>query len=526
MSAYQRWNLLPGVTNVANMIIIQWIAPSMPSEALAPPQPANDMASQRDADPSPFRMEEATFVAAAPGDIQDLIDAPCRTLEVEYKSWRNLDHLEDRAELARDIAALANHGGGFIVFGFSEQTLVPDDTDPFRTHCTQERVAGIVEAYLDPPMRCEVVAAVSSKGVVHPVIRVASHGTTPVCVRRDGPAVDGTKLIERGAYYLRKHRPIASGRYIGVPCPQSCKIEIPQDWAPLIRRCVRRDRETLLGMLEATIDGRTSAPDTTQRLLTWHRAARAAFLALVPRSPVADMLARRHYALSYCFELIRPERLEHAQLAERLRHTVFSVQARFRSGWNMFDPPYRRAVQARFVLDPASGDDEVDFLEAAWLRVHNPGETADFWRVSPCGLATIIRGYAEDMVQPAPLLPVRAGTCLSPGVLTQEVAELVCHAGAFARVFSGVRRVAFRCEWWGLAGRELFDPDGRWLHRGPAEGDHRVATLVTPLATLVQAWPGVVAQLIAPVLRDVEPDFVLDANWVLEQAPRWATPPG
>jgi hypothetical protein len=188
----------------------------------------------------------------------------------------------------------------------------------------------------------------------------------------------------------------------------------------------------------------------------------------------------------------------------------------------MFDPPYRRAAQARFVTDPACGDDEVDFLETAWLRVRNPDETADFWRVSPRGFATIIRGYAEDMAQPAPLPPIRPGTCLSPCTLTQEVAELVCHASAFARLFGGVRRVVFRCEWWGLEGRELFDPDARWPHHGPALSDHCVSSQQVAAATLVQAWPEVVAQLIAPVLRAIEPDLVLDADWVRAQAPRWA----
>jgi hypothetical protein len=493
----------------------------MPSEALAPPPPDESLAASNvvplavpggvDFRPTP---EDTIFATTTPGDVRDLVEAPCRALEVEYKSWRNLDHAEDRAELARDIAALANHGGGFIVFGFQERTLTPDDTDPFRTNCTSERIATIVRAYLDPPVQCEVVSVMSEMGVVHPVVRVAGHGATPVCVRQDGPVVGGVKLIERGAFYIRKHGPVAVGRPIGVPTPQSNRIEIPQDWAPLIRRCVRRDREALLGMLEAAIEGRGATPDLAQLLLTWHRAARAAFLPLVSRSPVADSLVRRHYALSYGFDLIRPETLEPAQLADALRRTVFELQPQFRSGWNMFDPPYRRAVQARFVLDPTSGDDAQDFLETGWLRDRNPGETADFWRVSPRGLATIIRGYAEDMTQSPPLPPIRPGTCLSPSTLAQEVAELVCHARAFARLFSGVRRVAFRCEWWGLEGRELFDQDARWAQRGPAVDDRRVAVLQVPVATLAQAWPEVVAQLIAPVLRAFEPDLVLDASWV------------
>jgi hypothetical protein len=498
----------------------------MPSEALAPPFPANDILPMDSAHTAPASPEDMTFAPAAPCDIHDLIDSPCRALEVEYKSWRNLDNAEDRAELARDLAALANHGGGFVVFGFQERTLAPDDADPFRTNCTTERVTAIVQTYLDPPVICEVVTGMSAAGVQHPVIRVGGHGATPVCIRQDGPTVNGDKLIERGAIYVRTHGQIASGRSIGVPCPQSSKIEISQDWAPLIRRCVRRDRESLLGMLEAAIEGRTAAPDPAQRLRTWHRAARSAFMTLVPRSPVAESLARRHYVLSYGFELMRPEMLEHAQLPERLRRAVFDVQTQFRSGWNMFDPPYRRGVQARFMTDSASGDDETDFLEAAWLRARTPSETADFWRVSPRGLATVIRSYAEDQPQPAAGSPIHPGTNLSPGALTQEVAELVCHARAFARLFGGVQRVWFRCEWWGLAGRALFDPDERWVHRGPALSDHSVATMQVPLARLAQAWPEVVAQLIAPPLRAVEPDLALDAAWVRGQAPRWAVPGG
>jgi hypothetical protein len=354
--------------------------------------------------------------------------------------------------------------------------------------------------------------------VAHPVIRISSHGTTPVCIRQDGPVVGTERLVERGAHYIRTHGHASLGQLIGVPRPQSSKIETPRDWAQLIRRCVRRDREALLGALDAAIEGRTSAPDTAQRLLTWHRAAYTAFQPLVPRSPVAGTLATRHYALSYGFELIRPEMLEHAQLPERLRNIVFELRTRFRSGWNMFDPPYRRGVQARFMTDPATGDEETDFLETAWLRARVPTETSDFWRVSPRGLATVIRGYAEDIPQDDSGR-IQPGSCLSPDLLTREVAELVCHAGIFARLFSGIRRVLFRCEWWGLSGRELFDPDRRWPYRGPALSDHCIATAQVPVGRLTQAWPEVTAQLIAPVVRAIEPEIQLGASWVQSQIP-------
>jgi predicted HTH transcriptional regulator len=54
-------------------------------------------------------------------ELSELVDSPNETLEVEYKSWLNLaDDNEARADLARHIAALSNHGGGHIVFGFTD----------------------------------------------------------------------------------------------------------------------------------------------------------------------------------------------------------------------------------------------------------------------------------------------------------------------------------------------------------------------------------------------------------------------
>ena len=55
--------------------------------------------------------------------LQELVDAPNETLGVEYKSWLDFNSNEVRADVARHIAAVANHGGGYIVFGFDDATL-------------------------------------------------------------------------------------------------------------------------------------------------------------------------------------------------------------------------------------------------------------------------------------------------------------------------------------------------------------------------------------------------------------------
>jgi hypothetical protein len=493
----------------------------MPSEAVEP-LPELDLQPANDESALTLSLESSVFAAAAPTELQALVDTPCRTLDVEYKSWRNLANSEDRAELARDIAALANHGGGHVVFGFDQDTLLPEDTDPFLTRCTPDQVDSIVRTYLDPPVACEVTTLRSASGNQHPTIRVAGHGVVPICIRQDGPHIGKARLVERGVYYIRKHGSPSLGKFIGVPRPITDRVDSPQDWVPLIRRCVRQDRDALLGMIEAAIEGRKQAPAVVDRLVAWHEATRDAFLRLVPLSPVADSLERRHYALSYAFELTNHETLVHAQVAEILRRVAFELRPLFRNAMILFDPPYRRAVQPRFAVDAATGDDETDFLEVAWLRDRPPSETADFWRVSPCGFATIVRDYPEDRLAGNEALGMQPGTWFSPNFHAQEVAALVCHARSLTRFFAGVRRVHFRCEWWGLAGRELFDPKTNWVHRDPTDDDHRIATAQASAASLGHAWPETVAQLLAPVLRAFEPSLTLEPDWVRGQMARWA----
>lgn len=361
------------------------------------------------------------------------------------------------------------------------------------------------------------------------MIRVPSHGASPVFCRRDGPVVNGERLIERGAVYIRRHGAAYVPRHgatrpcqgAGVLRPGSARVEGPRDWAPLLRRCVRQDRQTLLGLIDAAIEGRRDTPALADRLRLWHDAAREAFRALVPRSPVAASLGRCHYALSYAFDLDRPEMLEPVQLPEFLSRCMFSVQDVIRLGPRMFDPPYRRAVRGRFVTDAATGDEETDFLETAWLREVAPSERADFWRVSPRGAASIVRGYSEDLREVNATLRMAPGTWFSPNALARELAELVCHARAFARFFASADAVMFRCEWWGLAGRVLFDPSARWVQSGASLLSHRIVTQQVPMATLAKSWPEAVAGLMAPLLRTIEPDLALGSDWVRGQMGAW-----
>ncbi len=50
--------------------------------------------------------------------LQELLVYPREDLNVEYKGWLNLDKAEARAYVTRAVLALANTGGGFLIFGY------------------------------------------------------------------------------------------------------------------------------------------------------------------------------------------------------------------------------------------------------------------------------------------------------------------------------------------------------------------------------------------------------------------------
>lgn len=61
-----------------------------------------------------------------PSQLQELIDKPAESLSVELKSWIDPDQSEGAAKIVRAALALRNHGGGFLVVGFNNDSLKPE----------------------------------------------------------------------------------------------------------------------------------------------------------------------------------------------------------------------------------------------------------------------------------------------------------------------------------------------------------------------------------------------------------------
>lgn len=438
--------------------------------------------------------------------LREFVDYPREALDVEYKSVLDLDQGEIRADLARHLAALANYGGGIVVFGFNDDMTIHDGA---RQVIDQDTVSGIVKRYLEPTFQCEVVTVVATSGSTHSVVLVPPHGMSPICARASGP---NNKGISQGTYYTRK------------PGPESAPVLTPSEWAPIIRRCAMHERASILSAIDSALRGATESPaNESEKLRQWHEAARAKFLVRAKAENRAPPLAENHWQCSYLIATNDGMSIDPNRLLDVLREVNGEVHDLIRTGWSMFYPFGNENIRPYFTTDPQSGMGETDFLELEMLRDTDERTIgADFWRVSSDGKATIIRDYWEDSPNFASAVSMPPGSFLSPNMVAQSLAEVVRHARGLAERFPTATNVFFRAEWWGLSNRMLADARGFWRLSGrQSVTPHCVSSGSWPVVRLSSDLPAIVAALAAPLARALGIGEEMTAEWVKGQQGRW-----
>jgi hypothetical protein len=440
-------------------------------------------------------------------ELEELVDNPNESLLVEYKAWLNLAENDARADLARHIAALANSGGGHIVFGFTDDMQFAGANPYPNVSYNHGSISAIVRKYLEPTFHCDVRIVRSRAGNLHPVIIVPGHGATPVCAKSGGPVIYGkNRGISQGVYYVRK------------PGPESAPIITSLEWAPIIRRCAMHERAAILGAVETALRAATKMPiSDDEALKQWHDAARNAFeKEIVEHGGRAD-IAGRHFQFSYAIQRADDQQLDPNRLTQVLQEVNAEVRDTVRTGLSMFYIFTRPEIAPIFITDPESGEDDQDFLQCALPR----RTEAELWRVSIGGKATIIREYWEDNLDFNTERGATPGSWLSPNIMARALAELVRHARGLAERFESPLAVSFRCEWRGLKNREIFDPNGYWVGHFLAKQDTRLSRGDWSLGALSTDLPEIVAILLAPVARLFGLGEMLTAAWVARQVATW-----
>ena len=310
--------------------------------------------------------------------IQFIIDNLQENLEVEAKNWLNgLADNGSKATLAKEIIALANHGGGYVFIGFDDGGAELTEMEPEAGQLeafTQDAVAGLVQRYVSPPCQCRVeFASKNGSDIRHPVIVVPGNHRTPLFAARGGP---DDEMIS-GRVYVRR------------PGGSSEEARTQDDWEKLIERLVKARQSEMLHSFREVLDPSSRVLEPEQSSLEdWQAENVTLWREIVDRFDEDDprRLASGFWTVSFAIAPFNTPSL--AAL-----NTALDRDMPKHSGWPPFTYLHRDPVRPR-----AQGD-----LITAYIGGLQDGEVpanrtdhADYWRVSRDGKGFLLRPMQED----------------------------------------------------------------------------------------------------------------------------------
>jgi len=412
----------------------------------------------------------------AESELSELVSGKSEDLGVEYKTWMDTKDTEVRAKLARHIAALANHGGGYLIFGVDDTTRMPQgETTVDPKLFGQDEIAGIVRKYLDPRPAVRMEHA-EHQNVRYPVIIVPSHGARPVVAIADGPQDATTKKpigIRQGEIYVRAAGP--ESRPIRSP-DDRCLAQKADLVASIVRRTISRPSrastaaaDLLIAAVEVTAQDYTAQAGALAGTLSGRDADRV-------RRAAAGFCAMGYALVGEEGELVEID--DPRGLAER---AAIGMHQYAHKGWSLFNVLNvpERAPQRRDA--PLLGRDRA-YVEGMRLQAMAVlGGTIDYWRMYETGVAATAVNYEEDGIVMGGFRPGRYVTTMHS---LFRLHSLLAHARLVGQQTPEVQQVLVRLDWRDINGRLLlWEPTDPFCEGVPADPKF-AKTIALPWADL------------------------------------------
>ncbi len=455
-------------------------------------------------------------------ELQDLIEKPMEREWLELKSWIDLKDKSSsaRAGIARHLAAIANYGGGYLVFGFNDDGTRCAANSDVRKHYSHDVIAGIVVRYLQPKFQCEV-AFESFGGVEHAIVWIPSHGSSPVITKADGPqdAKGQPQGIRAGTIYIRS------------PKPESVPITSPEQWDKLIQRCVLARRDQLVAMFSSIVSGGISTPNVEpskgrEQLDDWHRATQNVFQqeAAKMELKIRHWIEQNFVQFSYMIRSASGRQIPASEALRVVEKVNNAVRDTVRYGWSMFHPFTRPEISPRFMTDPSVDSGNTEFLQTSLFEENQTGHL-DVWRISLDGRASLIRNFHEDRFSKRPDGIGKDEKWFDAWLHVRDITEIVRHARAMSEEFDEVEEICFLIEWKGLKLRVPATINSeRYVSGDACQSDQRIVFSCFPQAEVIGNLPAVVSSLYAPVHRMFDARSNISPEWVKGQIPGFIVP--
>lgn len=449
----------------------------------------------------------------ATSDLAQLIAAGSEELDVEYKAWMDTTNTEVKAKLAKHLAALANHGGGYLIFGVDDATKQPLGACPFDpSSYGEDAISAIVNRYLDPPFQCRSTWE-KHDGRDYPIIEVPPHTSRPVVAKADGPTGPDKKPIgvRQGALYIR------------VPGPGSEAIVKPDDWTNLIERCLRHRTDLLASIMRQAMGGAAKPSARARRLLEAATNATAQdfatqlaqFAELATDSNDQARIKRsisRFVVLGYGLTTNDGEPIAFDTLRGLVQRASHGMRRYAYRGDTAFLPSLLpdKAPQLHTsqLLDEETHyleDTRLEKLEVVWRQ-------QDYWRIYEAGIGCWATTYREDATShTTPRLEVEQ-TLIA-------LHTILAHARLVGQETPTVAQILVRMDWRGLQGRQLYNDDGIICDTALAN-DIYTKTIALPWAEVRDDYPAALRRLgmtffdLFPLQGHLHPDHWLTADQI------------
>lgn len=379
----------------------------------------------------------------------DILSNPTETLKIECKSWLDMSVKHDKAVLAKAAIALANAGGGVIVFG-----IVEDENQDNHYNCvprpdtikryTSDAVNSAINQYAEPDLDARLEFENHPEtGNEHAFVEISGGMQQPVFAKKQ---LDG--VIKRLACYIRK------------PGPKSEEPHTAHEWSELLNRCVRANSDRMLDSIRTIIDGRplntTPTQSDEEKMREFMAASKARWQERLNEVDDDDVARLRHGYWAFGFTIVGgiswPTRSDlRRALGEArpvgLRHRLFADEPGARPG----SSPYT----AEGSVEAWTGHPDEDPYRTPY--------SCSFWRATLGREFYHLEGFFEDSTYVHK--PVEAGSRFYIDLSIQLHAMMLNLAARIAALVGEDAEVVICSELTGLKGRFLTSSQAWWPMR-------------------------------------------------------------
>jgi hypothetical protein len=436
--------------------------------------------------------------------IQALVDRPGESLAIEIKRWIDPDQPEGIAMIVRAALALRNHGGGYIVIGFDNETREPDKNNipsDVRALFHIDKIQGLVSRFASEPFEVTVEFP-ERDGQLYPVVVVPPGVRTPVAAKSDLRVGDRT-LVSTDSVYVRSLRANNT--------PSTIRATW-KDWPNIVEVCFD-NREADVGRFLRRHLG-SVPPNVVREFMVMLSQG------IEPEATMEDLLQKYLQDSEDRFQAVAREREvqlpEHGawevallligQVPRRAANHEFlnlldASNPRY-AGWPVWPASWR-------FIDQSARPYIFQGAWEAFIRFgSSPSPWIDFMRLNPKGRFYLRRPLREDVFDdrdsPAPM------TILDFSLPITNTAEAIAVGMAFAKAMgcpAEDTQLAFAFKWTKLRGRRLTSwvhPD-REIFPEPSAYQNEVLTFVNvPLDTPLSALGNFVNQVVQPLFEVFE----------------------